>query len=180
MNKDVIILLEILNSEHVYSLNKLKQKLLQYNINLMETEIIALIVETLYESICYLQMNKKSNEKCMYKCFKYLNAGNNIKYLENVDIINKLKKCIEKINKKIDSTQSNLNSIVRQNINFLLTIKDNIELTIIQTSITSIQSENFEDVDDDKDRIENTLYYFIFKQQKYNYVSEIFKTFPEW
>lgn len=181
MSKDVLLLLEILSNEHVYSLNKLKIKLTQYKLNLSEEEIIILIVKTLYESICYLQPNKKFNQKNLYKCFKYLNAGNNIKYLQSPQIIDMLNRSIQKINKKIDSIRFNFNSIVRENISFLLKIKDNIELTMIQISIPQIEKYNDENEanEDSKDTIENTLYYFIFEIKKYNYVYEIFKTFPE-
>ena len=65
------------------------------------------------------------------------------------------------------------NNIVRDNISFLLKIKDNLELTLIQTTIPN--EENIES----KEQIENTLKKFIFEIKHYNYVDEIFKTFPE-
>lgn len=181
MSKDIILLLEILSNEHVYSLNKLKIKLNQNKLNLSEEEIILLIVRTLYESICYLKMNKIYNQKNLYKCFKYLNASNNIKYLQSQQIIDLLNNSIKKINKKIDNIKFNFNNIVRDNICFLLKIKDNIELTMIQISIPKIEKyNNADDINkDSKDAIENTLYYFIFEIKRYNYIYEIFKTFPE-
>ena len=65
------------------------------------------------------------------------------------------------------------NNIVRDNISFLLKIKDNLELTLIQTTIPN--EENIES----KEQIEKTLKKFIFEIKHYNYVDEIFKTFPE-
>ena len=48
MSKDVKILLEILSNEHVYSLNVLKEKLRNYQLNLNEEEIFVLISDTIY------------------------------------------------------------------------------------------------------------------------------------
>ena len=166
MSKDVKILLEILSNEHVYSLNVLKEKLRNYQLNLNEEEIFVLISDTIYEVICHYKLEKNFKEKTViYKCFKYLNADNNLKYfVSSKDITDKMQKTIIKINDKIESKNGNINNIVRDNISFLLKIKDNLELTLIQTTIPNE---------------ENTLKKFIFEIKHYNYVDEIFKTFPE-
>lgn len=175
MSKDVKILLEILSNEHVYSLNVLKEKLRNYQLNLNEEEIFVLISDTIYEVICHYKLEKNFKEKTViYKCFKYLNADNNLKYfVSSKDITDKMQKTIIKINDKIESKNGNINNIVRDNISFLLKIKDNLELTLIQTTIPN--EENIES----KEQIENTLKKFIFEIKHYNYVDEIFKTFPE-
>ena len=175
MSKDVKILLEILSNEHVYSLNVLKEKLRNYQLNLNEEEIFVLISDTIYEVICHYKLEKNFKEKTViYKCFKYLNADNNLKYfVRSKDITDKMQKTIIKINDKIESKNGNINNIVRDNISFLLKIKDNLELTLIQTTIPN--EENIES----KEQIENTLKKFIFEIKHYNYVDEIFKTFPE-
>lgn len=137
MSKDVKILLEILSNEHVYSLNVLKEKLRNYQLNLNEEEIFVLISDTIYEVICHYKLEKNFKEKTViYKCFKYLNADNNLKYfVSSKDITDKMQKTIIKINDKIESKNGNINNIVRDNISFLLKIKDNLELTLIQTTI---------------------------------------------
>lgn len=170
MNKNVILLLDILTTEQVYSLNKLKIKLAERNLNLKEDQIIELIVQTLYESICYFKMEKRDKCTKLYKCFKYLNASNNIKYLDNqkVEILNKT---IDKINKKLDIS-NNPNNIYRENMEFLLKIKYNLELTILQFN-------NSDEIVDDKEKIEEVIYKFIFEIKNYNYIFEIFRTFPE-
>lgn len=175
MSKDVKILLEILSNEHVYSLNVLKEKLRNYQLNLNEEEIFVLISDTIYEVICHYKLEKNFKEKTViYKCFKYLNADNNLKYfVSSKDITDKMQKTIIKINDKIESKNGNINNIVRDNISFLLKIKDNLELTLIQTTIPN--EENIES----KEQIEKTLKKFIFEIKHYNYVDEIFKTFPE-
>ncbi len=175
MSKDVKILLEILSNEHVYSLNVLKEKLRNYQLNLNEEEIFVLISDTIYEVICHYKLEKNFKEKTViYKCFKYLNADNNLKYFVSFkDITDKMQKTIIKINDKIESKNGNINNIVRDNISFLLKIKDNLELTLIQTTIPN--EENIES----KEQIEKTLKKFIFEIKHYNYVDEIFKTFPE-
>lgn len=175
MSKDVKILLEILSNEHVYSLNVLKEKLRNYQLNLNEEEIFVLISDTIYEVICHYKLEKNFKEKTViYKCFKYLNADNNLKYfVSSKDITDKMQKTIIKINDKIESKNGNINNIVRDNISFLLKIKDNLELTLIQTTIPN--EENIES----KEQIEKTLKKFIFEIKHYNYVNEIFKTFPE-
>lgn len=175
MSKDVKILLEILSNEHVYSLNVLKEKLRNYQLNLNEEEIFILISDTIYEVICHYKLEKNFKEKTViYKCFKYLNADNNLKYfVSSKDITDKMQKTIIKINDKIESKNGNINNIVRDNISFLLKIKDNLELTLIQTTIPN--EENIES----KEQIEKTLKKFIFEIKHYNYVDEIFKTFPE-
>ena len=175
MSKDVKILLEILSNEHVYSLNVLKEKLINYQLNLNEEEIFVLISDTIYEVICHYKLEKNFKEKTViYKCFKYLNADNNLKYfVSSKDITDKMQKTIIKINDKIESKNGNINNIVRDNISFLLKIKDNLELTLIQTTIPN--EENIES----KEQIEKTLKKFIFEIKHYNYVDEIFKTFPE-
>lgn len=175
MSKDVKILLEILSNEHVYSLNVLKEKLRNYQLNLNEEEIFVLISDTIYEVICHYKLEKNFKEKTViYKCFKYLNADNNLKYFVNSkSITDKMQKTIIKINDKIESKNGNINNIVRDNISFLLKIKDNLELTLIQTTIPN--EENIES----KEQIEKTLKKFIFEIKHYNYVDEIFKTFPE-
>lgn len=175
MSKDVKILLEILSNEHVYSLNVLKEKLRNYKLNLNEEEIFVLISDTIYEVICHYKLEKNFKEKTViYKCFKYLNADNNLKYfVSSKDITDKMQKTIIKINDKIESKNGNINNIVRDNISFLLKIKDNLELTLIQTTIPN--EENIES----KEQIEKTLKKFIFEIKHYNYVDEIFKTFPE-
>lgn len=175
MSKDVKILLEILSNEHVYSLNLLKEKLRNYQLNLNEEEIFVLISDTIYEVICHYKLEKNFKEKTViYKCFKYLNADNNLKYfVSSKDITDKMQKTIIKINDKIESKNGNINNIVRDNISFLLKIKDNLELTLIQTTIPN--EENIES----KEQIEKTLKKFIFEIKHYNYVDEIFKTFPE-
>lgn len=175
MSKDVIILLEILSNEHVYSLNVLKEKLKSYQLNLSEDEIFVLISNTIYEVVCHYKLEKNFKEKtAIYKCFKYLNADNNLKYfVDSKDIIDKMNKTIIKINEKIENKKGNINNIVRDNISFLLKIKDNLELTLIQMAIPN--EENIES----KEQIENTLKKFIFEIKHYNYVDEIFKTFPE-
>ena len=175
MSKDVKILLEILSNEHVYSLNVLKEKLRNYQLNLSEEEIFVLISDTIYEVICHYKLEKNFKEKTViYKCFKYLNADNNLKYfVSSKDITDKMQKTIIKINDKIESKNGNINNIVRDNISFLLKIKDNLELTLIQTTIPN--EENIES----KEQIEKTLKKFIFEIKHYNYVDEIFKTFPE-
>lgn len=175
MSKDVKILLEILSNEHVYSLNVLKEKLRNYQLNLNEEEIFVLISDTIYEVICHYKLEKNFKEKTViYKCFKYLNADNNLKYfVSSKDITDKMQKTIFKINDKIESKNGNINNIVRDNISFLLKIKDNLELTLIQTTIPN--EENIES----KEQIEKTLKKFIFEIKHYNYVDEIFKTFPE-
>ena len=175
MSKDVKILLEILSNEHVYSLNLLKEKLRNYQLNLNEEEIFVLISDTIYEVICHYKLEKNFKEKTViYKCFKYLNADNNLKYfVSSKDITDKMQKTIIKINDKIESKNGNINNIVRDNISFLLKIKDNLELTLIQTTIPN--EENIES----KELIEKTLKKFIFEIKHYNYVDEIFKTFPE-
>lgn len=174
MNKNVVALLEILSNEHVYSLSNLKIKLGNKKIFLTEEQIIELIVNTLFESICHFKIEKPYDSKNLYKCFKYLNAGNNLNYIKNSEVqIDILNRTIKKINKKIDSKKGNINNICRDNIEFLLKIRDNIELTLIQLSVP--KEENI----DSKDEIENVLYNFIFVVKKYNYVSEILKTFPE-
>lgn len=175
MSKDVKILLEILSNEHVYSLNVLKEKLKNYQLNLNEKKIFVLISDTIYEVIYYFNLDKKFKEEtAIYKCFKYLNADNNLKYfVSSKDITDKMQKTIIKINDKIESKNGNINNIVRDNISFLLKIKDNLELTLIQTTIPN--EENIES----KEQIEKTLKKFIFEIKHYNYVDEIFKTFPE-
>lgn len=175
MSKDVKILLEILSNEHVYSLNVLKEKLRNYQLNLNEEEIFVLISDTIYEVICHYKLEKNFKEKTViYKCFKYLNADNNLKYFVSFkDITDKMQKTIIKINDKIESKNGDINNIVRDNISFLLKIKDNLELTLIQTTIPN--EENIES----KEQIEKTLKKFIFEIKHYNYVDEIFKTFPE-
>ncbi len=175
MSKDVKILLEILSNEHVYSLNVLKEKLRNYQLNLNEKKIFVLISDTIYEVIYYFNLdNKFKEETAIYKCFKYLNADNNLKYfVRSKNITDKMQKTIIKINDKIESKNGNINNIVRDNISFLLKIKDNLELTLIQTTIPN--EENIES----KEQIENTLKKFIFEIKHYNYVDEIFKTFPE-
>lgn len=175
MSKDVKILLEILSNEHVYSLNVLKEKLRNYKLNLNEEEIFVLISDTIYEVICHYKLEKNFKEKTViYKCFKYLNADNNLKYfVSSKDITDKMQKTIIKINDKIESKNGNINNIFRDNISFLLKIKDNLELTLIQTTIPN--EENIES----KEQIEKTLKKFIFEIKHYNYVDEIFKTFPE-
>lgn len=175
MSKDVKILLEILSNEHVYSLNVLKEKLKNYQLNLNEKKIFVLISDTIYEVIYYFNLDKKFKEEtAIYKCFKYLNADNNLKYfVRSKNITDKMQKTIIKINDKIESKNGNINNIVRDNISFLLKIKDNLELTLIQTTIPN--EENIES----KEQIENTLKKFIFEIKHYNYVDEIFKTFPE-
>lgn len=175
MSKDVKILLEILSNEHVYSLNVLKEKLRNYQLSLNEEEIFVLISDTIYEVICHYKLEKNFKEKTViYKCFKYLNADNNLKYfVSSKDITDKMQKTIIKINDKIESKNGNINNIVRDNISFLLKIKDNLELTLIQTTIPN--EENIES----KEQIEKTLKKFIFEIKHYNYVDEIFKTFPE-
>lgn len=175
MSKDVKILLEILSNEHVYSLNVLKEKLRNYQLNLNEEEIFVLISDAIYEVICHYKLEKNFKEKTViYKCFKYLNADNNLKYfVSSKDITDKMQKTIIKINDKIESKNGNINNIVRDNISFLLKIKDNLELTLIQTTIPN--EENIES----KEQIEKTLKKFIFEIKHYNYVDEIFKTFPE-
>lgn len=175
MSKDVKILLEILSNEHVYSLNVLKEKLRNYQLNLNEEKIFVLISDTIYEVICHYKLEKNFKEKTViYKCFKYLNADNNLKYfVSSKDITDKMQKTIFKINDKIESKNGNINNIVRDNISFLLKIKDNLELTLIQTTIPN--EENIES----KEQIEKTLKKFIFEVKHYNYVDEIFKTFPE-
>lgn len=175
MSKDVKILLEILSNEHVYSLNVLKEKLKNYQLNLNEKKIFVLISDTIYEVIYYFNLdNKFKEETAIYKCFKYLNADNNLKYfVRSKNITDKMQKTIIKINDKIESKNGNINNIVRDNISFLLKIKDNLELTLIQTTIPN--EENIES----KEQIENTLKKFIFEIKHYNYVDEIFKTFPE-
>lgn len=175
MSKDVKILLEILSNEHVYSLNVLKEKLRNYQLNLNEEEIFVLISDTIYEVICHYKLEKNFKEKTViYKCFKYLNADNNLKYfVSSKDITDKMQKTIIKINDKIESKNGNINNIVRDNISFFLKIKDNLELTLIQTTIPN--EENIES----KEQIEKTLKKFIFEIKHYNYVDEIFKTFPE-
>lgn len=175
MSKDVKILLEILSNEHVYSLNVLKEKLRNYQLNLNEEEIFVLISDTIYEVICHYKLEKNFKEKTViYKCFKYLNADNNLKYfVRSKNITDKMQKTIIKINDKIESKNGNINNIVRDNISFLLKIKDNLELTLIQTTIPN--EENIES----KEQIEKTLKKFIFEIKHYNYVDEIFKTFPE-
>lgn len=175
MSKDVKILLEILSNEHVYSLNVLKEKLRNYQLNLNEEKIFVLISDTIYEVICHYKLEKNFKEKTViYKCFKYLNADNNLKYfVSSKDITDKMQKTIIKINDKIESKNGNINNIVRDNISFLLKIKDNLELTLIQTTIPN--EENIES----KEQIEKTLKKFIFEIKHYNYVDEIFKTFPE-
>ena len=175
MSKDVKILLEILSNEHVYSLNVLKEKLRNYQLNLNEEEIFVLISDTIYEVICHYKLEKNFKEKTViYKCFKYLNADNNLKYfVSSKDITDKMQKTIIKINDKIESKNGNINNIVRDNISFLLKIKDNLELTLIQTTIPN--EENIES----KEQIEKTLKKFIVEIKHYKYVDEIFKTFPE-
>lgn len=175
MSKDVKILLEILSNEHVYSLNVLKEKLRNYQLNLNEEEIFVLISDTIYEVICHYKLEKNFKEKTViYKCFKYLNADNNLKYfVSSKSITDKMQKTIIKINDKIESKNGNINNIVRDNISFLLKIKDNLELTLIQMTIPN--EENIES----KEQIEKTLKKFIFEIKHYNYVDEIFKTFPE-
>ena len=175
MSKDVKILLEILSNEHVYSLNVLKEKLRNYQLKLNEEEIFVLISDTIYEVICHYKLDKNFKENTViYKCFKYLNADNNLKYfVSSKDITDKMQKTIIKINDKIESKNGNINNIVRDNISFLLKIKDNLELTLIQTTIPN--EENIES----KEQIEKTLKKFIFEIKHYNYVDEIFKTFPE-
>ncbi len=175
MSKDVKILLEILSNEHVYSLNVLKEKLRNYQLNLNEKKIFVLISDTIYEVIYYFNLdNKFKEETAIYKCFKYLNADNNLKYfVRSKNITDKMQKTIIKINDKIESKNGNINNIVRDNISFLLKIKDNLELTLIQTTIPN--EENIES----KEQIEKTLKKFIFEIKHYNYVDEIFKTFPE-
>lgn len=171
MDKKVLKMLNILTDEHVYSLNKLKIKLEKESLILNDKEIIDLIILTLFESVCYFKLEKKYNEKILYKCFKYLNASNNSKYIDssNVEL---LKRTIDKIDKKIISKTNNLNKICRDNIQFLLKIKYNIELTLVQFDVKK-------QIIDDKEHIEEVLYNLIFNVKNYNYVVEIFKTYPE-
>ena len=110
MSKDVKILLEILSNEHVYSLNVLKEKLKNYQLNLNEKKIFVLISDTIYEVIYYFNLdNKFKEETAIYKCFKYLNADNNLKYfVSSKDITDKMQKTIIKINDKIESKNGNI------------------------------------------------------------------------
>jgi len=175
MSNDVVILLKVLSNEHVYSLKSLKEKLQNAKLNLSEEEIFILISNTIYEVVCYYRLeNIFLKKSAIYKCFKYLNADNNLKYFVNSKyVIDKINKTILKINDKISSKKGNINNIVRDNIAFLLKIKDNLELTLIQTSIKE------DECLDSKEEIEYTLKKFIFEIKYYNYVDEIFKTFPE-
>lgn len=169
----VDIMYNILKNEHVYSLKKLKIKLEENNLSLNNEEILFLIVDTLKKEICDFKIEKKYCSNNLYKCFKYLNCPNNYQYITNNNLmIVKLEKIVDKINEKINKKKYNLNLIHRNNIEFLEKIKTNLELTIIQLRTPEKEI-------DKKDDFEEILYKFIFDIKNYEYVNEIFKTFPE-
>lgn len=172
--KPIEIIYEVLNNEHVYSINKLNYKLSQRGLKLSNEEILFLMVEMLYQEMCNFKIEKKYTSNNLYKCFKYLNSINNYKYINNIELmVVKLEKIINKIENKIKKKKFNINGICRENIEFLNRIKTNLELSVIQIRIPNI------DKIEEQDDYEKVLYKFLFEIKKFEYIREIFKTFPE-
>ena len=172
--EQIKIIYEILNNEHVYSLNKLSLKLKERGVELSNEDILFLMVEMLYQEMCNFKIEKKYASNNLYKCFKYLNSVSNYKYINNIELmVVRLEKIIHKIENKIQKKKFNINGICRDNIDFLNKIKTNLELAVIQIRIPNI------DKIEEQDDYEKVLYKFIFEIKKFEYVREIFKTFPE-
>ena len=68
--EQIKIIYEILNNEHVYSLNKLSLKLKERGVELSNEDILFLMVEMLYQEMCNFKIEKKYASNNLYKCFK--------------------------------------------------------------------------------------------------------------
>ncbi len=163
----------LLIQKRKYTFEEIKKEVNSSN----ELELINTLLDFLCDEITNFDFNQPTDEyKYLFKTFKYLEFNYSnlaIKdFNKNIDVLKKLSRLCNEVvfNRQTNNPDDNF----YEGKIFLDKIQNNIQVAILGLKFFKKQSNGSEE----KEQVSNFLNYLIYEVKNYNYLVEIFRTFP--
>ena len=176
MSSEMLIdkLVRILKQKHIYDLNTLTETLKSDDFT--KEDSLILLIKTLGREIKNAKTEIKN--KHLYKCFKYLCLSENLLEIKDYDAfdkeINDVMQIISDKVKKVSSVKCAKNYEI---LKFYNKIINNLEIVKIRMQEIALNKNAYR-----KDYVEDTVSFIkhlVFNVKKYEYLEEIFTTYPQ-
>ncbi|MDD2434921.1 MAG: ribonuclease catalytic domain-containing protein [Bacilli bacterium] len=164
---------DLLIQKRKYTFEEMKKEVNITN----ELELINHLLDFLHDEITNFDFNKPTDDyKYLFKTFKYLEFNfSKLKAQDFNNNIDELKKINNLCNQVLNNRQlNNPDENFYEGKIFLNKIQNNIQVSILGLNFWKKQANNYEE----KDQVVHFLNYLIYDVKNYNYLVEIFRTFP--
>lgn len=166
-------LVQLLKEKYHYSASEIKERL-----QISSFQLLNLFMDLLMEWFQNFDFKKpRSQQKFLYKCFKYLNDQNLYSEKEEIEkILLKLSQLEKMVIQAIKNGNGYSKSSYIDIKFFLQKILSNIELS--KTSLQYMKQDLIEQTNKRKDA-KHFVYYILFEIKQFHYIEELFKNYPE-